>query len=334
MIWLEFIGSSLLIVIAAIKLAEYGDAISIRTQLGGMFVGTLLMAGATSLPELLTSINAINQGEPNLTVGNIFGSSMFNMFLLALIDLVYRRLHILRRLAVTHALSGSLALLLIGLAVFFILAQIDIAVGWVGLDSIVLMALYVLGVRILFGGNQDAGSGEPPSPDEFEGVPSLRRALIGFALASAALVAITPLLVSSSVGIAEATGLSTGFVGLALVAIITSLPEVVTTVQAARIGAYDLAAGNLFGSNLFNIFALGLTDTFYLDGRFLAEVSDTMSIAGLLALIVTNLALLGNLARNLAWGETRRQIVELDALLIIVVYVLGMWLLYSRGLIG
>ncbi|WP_119068772.1 sodium:calcium antiporter [Aggregatilinea lenta] len=334
MIWLEFIGSSLLIVFAATRLAGYGDAISIRTRMGGLFVGTLLMAGATSLPELLTSINAINQGVPNLTVGNIFGSCMFNMFLLAMIDLLYRRLHILRRLAITHALSGGLALLLIGLSVFFILAQVDITVGWVGLDSIVLIALYLFGTRILFGGNRESGAGDPPAPEDFEGVPTLRRAGIGFVLAALALVAITPLLVSSSTGIAEATGLSTGFVGIALVGIITSLPEVVTTVQASRIGAYDLAAGNLFGSNIFNIFTLGLTDLFYVDGRFLAEVSDIMSIAGMLALIVTNLALLGNLVRHLAWGETRRQIVELDAALIVVVYLLGMWLLYSRGLIG
>lgn len=333
MIWLQFIGSAALIVVAATKLAEYGDVIALRTKLGGMFVGTLLLAGATSLPELLTAINAIDQDVPNLTVGNIFGSSMFNMFLLAALDLFYRRLHILQRLTMSHTLSASLGVLLTGAAVFFILAQLDYAVGWLGVDSLVLIAGYIAGTRLLFGTYH--GPAEPaPAPDIPEDVPSLRRALGGFGLATLALIVITPLLVSSSVDIAEKTGLTTGFVGIALVAIITSLPEVITTLSAARMGAYDLAAGNLFGSNLFNIFALGLTDLFYLDGRFLERVSADMVLAGIIGLLMINLALLGTLARNLSGGRARRRIVESDAVLILILYVLGMLLIYDRGLIG
>lgn len=334
MIWLEFLGSSLIIVLAATKLAEYGDAISLRTRLGGMFVGTLLMAGATSLPELLTSINAIDQGVPSLTAGNIFGSCMFNIFLLAVLDLLYRRLHILRRLAISHALSGGIAVLLIGLSVFFILAQVDLSIGWVGADSLLLIVVYLAGTRLLFTGNRGGEAPEPPAPEELEGVPALRRAGIGFALAAGVLVIVTPVLVSSSVSIAESTGLSTGFVGVALVGIITSLPEVVTTIQASRIGAYDLAAGNLFGSNIFNIFTLAVTDFFYQNGRFLAQINENMAVAGMLALILTTFALLGNLARNLARGETRRRVIEIDAAAIVIVYIWGMALLYSRGLIG
>lgn len=153
-------------------------------------------------------------------------------------------------------------------------------------------------------------------------------------MATVALVLITPVLVRSSIGIAEQTGLGTGFIGVTLVGIVTSLPEVMTTIAAARIGAYDLAIGNLFGSNMFNIFALGLVDFFYTDGRFLAEVSSTMTIAGMLALLVTTLALLGNLARNLTRGGMRRLLIDADALMIAIIYVLGMVLLYNRGLIG
>jgi cation:H+ antiporter len=332
MIWLEFIGSAVLIVVAASKLAEYGDVIALRTGLGGMFIGTLLMAGATSLPELLTAINAIDQNAPNLTAGNIFGSSMFNMFLLAVLDLAYWRMRILSRITVNHAVSASVAVLLTGMGVFFIQAQVDFQIGWIGADSLVLIGLYLLGTRVMFGGNRSAQE-VAATPEIAEDVMSLRRALIGFGVATAALVLITPLLVDSSIGIAEETGLAVGFVGLALVAVVTSLPEVITTISAARIGAYDLAAGNLFGSNIFNIFALGLVDFFY-DGRFLATVSPEMALAGIIALLLTHLALTGNLVRHLTWGETRRLVVEIDALLIMLGYVLGMVLLYNRGLIG
>lgn len=332
MIWLEFFGSTVLIVIAARFLARYGDVISVRTGLGGVFIGTLLMAGATSLPELLTAVNAINQDAPSLTVGNIFGSSMFNMFLLAVVDLLFYRVHILRRVTINHAVSASLAVLIHAAAVFFILAEVDLSLGWVGIDSLVLIGVYIVGTRILVGNGDDSDAEEAEEiPEE---TPSLRHALIGFAAAALALLLLTPILVSSSIAIAEETGLGTGFVGVALVGIVTSLPEVMTTISAARIGAYDLAIGNLFGSNLFNVFALGLVDFFFTDGRFLAEVSPAMTIAGMLALVMTTLALLGNLARHLTRGGTRRLLTEIDALLIAILYVLGMLLLYDRNLIG
>jgi Ca2+/Na+ antiporter len=89
MTWLIFIASSVVIVLAAIKLAAYGDVIAVRTRLGGMFIGALLLAGATSLPELVTAISSIQQTVPNLAAGNFFGSNMFNMLLLAVLDMIF-----------------------------------------------------------------------------------------------------------------------------------------------------------------------------------------------------------------------------------------------------
>ena len=87
MVWLQFIVSAAVVVLAAIKLAQYGDVIAVRTRLSGMFIGTLLLAGATSLPELLSAINALAIDIPNLAAGSMFGSSMFNMFMLAILDI-------------------------------------------------------------------------------------------------------------------------------------------------------------------------------------------------------------------------------------------------------
>lgn len=105
MIWVQFALTALVIVLAATRLATYGDVIALRTGLGRLFVGTLLVAMATSLPELLTAFNAINQGVPNLTAGDFFGSGMFNMLLLAVIDLLNRQKRVLRMVATIHALS-------------------------------------------------------------------------------------------------------------------------------------------------------------------------------------------------------------------------------------
>jgi cation:H+ antiporter len=95
-----------------------------------------------------------------------------------------------------------------------------------------------------------------------------------------------------------------------------------------RFGAFDLAVGNLFGSNIFNMFALGLTDFFYTPGRFLEVIDPSFAIAGLLVMTLTSLGLIGNLARV----ERRILFMEMDALMIILGYGLGMYLLFIRGI--
>jgi cation:H+ antiporter len=327
MVWLIFILSSALLVFAATKLAEFGDVIAERTGLGRLFVGTLLLAGATSLPELLTSINALSQGVPDLAAGNFMGSNMFNMALLGVLDMVGRQARVLRRVAMRHALTAGLAILLAGLAVFFILADVQARIGWVGLDSLLIAAVYVVGLRLIQI-NNPAAAEAPTEAAVAEGTPALYQALIGFGAAAALLVVVSPWLVSSSKEIARITGLGAGFIGTALVGVVTSLPEVATSIAAVRIGAYDMAVGNLFGSNAFNMFALSLTDFFYVQGRFFGVIAPEFALVGMLGLILTSLGLIGNLARL----DRRLGFVEVDALIIMVGYLLGMAWLYSRGI--
>lgn len=331
--WLLFIGSATVIVLAAHRLALDGETIAIRTGLGATFIGTMLLALATSLPELLTIVASLAAGEQALAIGNLFGSCMFNMAMLAVLDISTRQGRILSRVALGHALGASLATLAIGVATFFIFADVQISVGWVGLDSLVLLGLYLVsawllrGEGVLQGAAVSAAGTDPASIDP--SVPSLRRASLGFAGGTLALVIASPVIVNASVSIAEMTGLSTGFIGVTLLAVVTSLPEAVTTLSAARIGVYDLAVGNLFGSNLFNIFALAVADTMYFGGRILGGVDPTMTIAALLALVMTAQAMVSTVARV----ERRVLGVEIDALLLLLVYAAGMVFLVQRGIV-
>jgi cation:H+ antiporter len=326
-VWIQFLLSAVLIVLAANQLAKYGDVIALRTGLGGMFVGLLLMAGATSLPELLTTISSINQQVPDLAAGNLLGSNMFNMFLLAILDLLHRKERLLRKAALKHALSGSLAVFLIGLVVFFVMADIRVSVGWIGIDSLFIILVYVIAVRLIQKNAQPGGASDVVVEIP-EGVPALSRGLLGFSLAAIVLILITPLMVKSSASIAESTGLGTTFVGTTLVALVTSLPELVTTLAAVRLGADDMAIGNLFGSNLFNMFALGLTDFFYMQGRFLGIIDPAFLLIGMVGLLMTSMGLIGNLARL----ERRVLLIELDALALLLIYFGSLWLLFNRGI--
>lgn len=326
MVWVTFFLTSMGIVFAAYQLAKYGDVIAIRTHLGGMFIGLLLLAGATSLPELLTSISALQQNSPNLAAGNLMGSNGFNMLLLAVVDLINPKKRILRNTALKHALSGSLTVFLIGLVVFFMLANIPFQIGWIGLDSLLIIAVYIVAVRMIRG--NDSSSAHPEQEESIPpNTPSLRHGLIGFGLAALFLVIITPIMVRSADEIAIITGLGTTFIGTTLVALVTSLPELVTTITAIRLGASDMAIGNLFGSNMFNMFAIGLTDIFYVNGRFLASIDPSLLLVGMVGLIMTGIGLISSLAHI----ERRIWKFEIDSTLMVIVYFSSLWLLYIRG---
>jgi cation:H+ antiporter len=326
--WLLFLASSAVVVFVAIKLAEYGDIISVRTGLGGLLVGTILLAGATSLPELMASISSFRLGEPDLAAGNFFGSNMVNMFMLALIDMVNINVPVLRTQAITQTLTAALAALLMTIATIFVLGDVDFVIGWVSVESLLLILLYFGGVWLVQQeGKLTAGPSTTPQSVPTAGFPSLRRGLVGFALAATVLVLVVPVLVQASTDIGELTGLGSSFVGTALLSVVTSLPELLSAFAAVRMGAVELAVGNLFGSSVFNMLALGIADFFYLEGSFLNDISNDFALVGMLGLLLTMMALIGNIARI----ERRVLFIELDAVAIIVVYLLGMYLLFLHG---
>ena len=333
-VWVTFVVAAGLIVVSAMQLAKYGDVIAARTKLGGMFIGVLLLAGATSLPELLTSINSINMGSPELSAGNFFGSSAFNMFILAILDVLGRDQRILRTSQGRHLVSGGFAVFICTLVLFFlvanpILTNLHFNIGWVGIDSILIMACYVLAIYMIQQSEQDAVSTEM-TEEELADIPSLKVGLIGFAAAAVVLGLVCPFMVRAAEQISEITGLGTSFVGSTLVALVTSLPEMVTSISAISIGAADMALGNLFGSNMFNMFGIGIADIFYTKGRFLGTVDNSFVVVGMLGILMTAFGLLGNIVKFKRVGK----VMDVDSIIMTVMYIGGMYILYvmSNGI--
>ena len=332
-VWVTFVVAAALIVVAAMQLAKYGDVIAARTKLGGMFIGVLLLAGATSLPELLTSINSINMGSPELSAGNFFGSSAFNMFILAILDVLGRDQRVLRTSQGRHLVSGGFAVFISTLVLFFlvanpILTHMKFTIGWVGIDSIIIMLFYVLAIYMIQQSEQDAVSTEM-TEEELAEIPSLKVGLIGFALAAVVLGLVCPFMVRAAEQISEITGLGTSFVGSSLVALVTSLPEMVTSISAISIGAADMALGNLFGSNMFNMFGIGVADIFYSKGRFLSTVDNSFIVVGMMGAMMTAFGLLGNIVKFKRIGK----VMDIDSAILTILYIGGMYILFvmSRG---
>ncbi len=228
-------------------------------------------------------------------------------------------------MAMNHALTASVATLLTGMAAFFVFARIPWHIGWLGVDSLLLILVYMGGMWLIWQESRHSGA---PVGVELD-VPSigLRHAVAGFVVSMAALVVISPWLVLAAKEIALITGLGTGLVGMTLFAFVTSIPEMVAVLVAVRLGAFDMAVGNLFGSNVFNMLALGITDGFYVQGLLFSDINTNFTIAGLIVLLLINLGLIGNLARL----ERKLWFIELDALLIILTFVGGILLLFRHG---
>ena len=147
---LLFTASAWAIVVIGTKLSRYGDQIAELSGLGRLWIGVVLMAAATSLPEVFTTMSAGWIDAPDLAAGNLFGAGMSNMLTLGLIDLLYRHKRVWQQAALGHTLTATLAMVLTGLAAFFVLLRIEVVHLGVGLESLILLIIYVFGMRLVF----------------------------------------------------------------------------------------------------------------------------------------------------------------------------------------
>ena len=313
---LQFAVLALLIVAAGTLLASSADRIGRLTGLGGTLAGFLLLAGATSLPELVIDCNAASIGAADLAVGDLLGSSIFNLLILGFIDLVHRSSNrILSPVSAAHALSATTSIALTGIVLMSILLRIDLELLGIGVGPWLVAVTYLLSVRLVYFDQRMAESVEPDveSSEPVVGM-SLRRSVVTFASAALAVLVCGPLLAHVGDRLAEESGLGGTFVGTIFVALSTSLPEIITTLTAVRMGAFELAAGNIFGSNCFNMAILPAVDFFYEPGPIMLAVETTHAVTACCVIVVSALAVMGLLYRV----EKRYWLVEPDALLVVL----------------
>ena len=330
-LWLIFLVSALAIIISGTKLSEYGDIIAVKTGIGEALVGGILIAAATSLPELITSSSSAMLNAPNIAIGNLFGSNTFNLMILAAADLFHGPGPFLLKVHTRHILSSLVGVLLSALALFFMLAshlttfQFDIS--HVGLGSIIIFITYVVGAKLTY--NYDKKSNiEEKEEEVLDLAVSTQQAVIGFLLSALVIVIAGVALSYSGDKIATRTALNQTFMGTILVAAATSLPEVVAAIGAIRLNAYDMAVGNVFGSNIFNMTIILVADLAYAGGPILSSVSLAHGLTALLGLILASIATIGLFYRsektflNIGW----------DAISILLIYLFGAYLLFQIGI--
>ena len=325
---LAFLASGVVVVFAGTALARHADAIAESTKLGRLWIGAVLLAGATSLPELTTDLFAVRFGATDLAVGDLFGSSMANMLILALIDIIPPRKQVLQQATLDHALAASLAIALNAIAAILVVTRPEFTVLRMGIGSVVLFLTYVAGTRAVYRQAISAGAmlAVPTLAEDIaRPQPSLRRSILGFVVAAAVILLAAPGFAWSAKGIAEISGLGNTFVGTWIVGLSTSLPELVASLAAVRMGSFDLAVGNLFGSNAFNMaifFALDLAQP----GSLFAALDPNHALSGLFAVVLMSLGLAAIVYR----AKKRFAMIEPDSFLMLAIYLLGIWMLYTH----
>lgn len=295
--WLELAVCAALIAAAGPELSRSGDVIATKTGLSAGWIGLILLATVTSLPELVTGVTSVTVADtPDIAVGDVFGSCVFNLAILVVLDFLYRKESVYRRAHQGHVLSAAFGVMLIGFAGLNLVLNDRapwLIAGHIGVYTPVILLFYPIAMRSVF--NYEGEHREQSAAETADRYPkmTLRNALLRYAVAALVVVAAGSLLPFAGRDVADFMGWRRSFVGTLLVAGVTSLPELVVSVAALRLGALDLAIANLLGSNLFDMLILAIDDIFYAKGPILSQVSPIHAVSAMSAVVMTGIAIVG-----------------------------------------
>ena len=295
--WALFVAIAGVIGVAGPHLSRNGDIIAEKTGMSGTWVGLVMIATVTSLPELVTGGSAVALwGLPDIAVGDVMGSCVFNLTILMVIDFMLRGAPVYSRANAGHIITAGFGVVLTGFAAMSIMLATSgmvMSIGHVGASSIVLIFVYLVAMRAMF--IYERGHQEDLTEEVAREHPdvTLATAYRRYAIAAGVIVAAGVALPFAGAGLAEVMGWNRSFVGTLLVAAATSLPELAVTVAAVRLGALNMAVAGLLGSNLFNMVVLALEDVLYLKGPLMSDVSSTHAVTAMSAAIMSGLFISG-----------------------------------------
>ncbi len=342
-IWIQFSIGAIIIILAGFKLAKYGDIIAEKTGIGRAWIGMIFLAGATALPEFFTTCNSIViEKAPNLAVGNVLGSIMFNLFIIAILDIIQGHGPILRKVNLGLILLGAISVILSVAAVLGMLLKDAMSVFSIGTASFLIIGIYLVGMRLSFRYQYREVSPVRSNPESFRGVAhlvrtsngvneekkyenvSVAKTVFGYLLCAASIFGGSVWVAHTAKIIAVGTGLGETFVGSLFLAIVTSLPELMATIGAVKLGLFDMAIGNIFGSNMLNIVLMPISDILYRTGSIYAYLSSTHILTAVAGILLTMIVIIGIIYRS------KKSFLKLgwDAIAIIIVYIASTYMIF------
>lgn len=333
---LIFVTAAAIIWIAGTRLVRLVDGIARKTGLGQAFAGMLLLGIINCLPEIANVSTASWAGNPTLAVNNLLGSAAINIVLLAVMDSVFGREALTSFVAKpTTLMQATLSILVLSVLVIAITVG-DFPVLGIGAGSLTVFTASIGAFWLASHYEQRSTwtttGRQGLSSETEEGVSqSTDVALslfVGKTLAVAAVIfAAGYCLSQTGDALAEQTGLGSGLVGFVFMGIATSMPELSTITTALRMRKYEMAIGEVLGTNLVNLSLVLLADAVFVGGPVINEIGRFESVSALIGIVVTAILLIGLLERRNATFLR----MGYDSLAIMVSFGLGLALLYFIG---
>ncbi len=316
-LWIKFVVCAAVVVFSGYRICIYAEKIGQITKIGRTFIGLMLLAVVTSLPELAVTISATKIGALNLALGDLFGSNLFNLTIVGIIFLIFVKQPKILTFDSTHFISSGFSLLLIAVAavgiVFynFINPGISYSPVLVDIGTVLILVIYIFGAYLIFRSEK----ARTVKSSEVESIESRNTPAVWlkFFIYSAILVGFAIYIAKLGDRIAQMPvgGLALGgtFVGSLFIAITTSLPEMAVAISAIKLGFLDMALGNIFGSNMFNMLIIPITDLVLGRKVILSCVSSVHLFTVLFVIISTGVVVAGLVYRSrrktsaLAWDS-------------------------------
>ncbi|TVR82484.1 MAG: sodium:calcium antiporter [Rhodospirillales bacterium] len=303
---LLFLAAGAVITLAGVKLTALADRLADVTRLGEAITGALLLGASTSLAGIVVSVTAAGSGHAEMAVSNAVGGIAAQTFFIALADFTYRRAN-LEHAAASYAnlVHGTTLMALLCLP---LLAHAAPAVDVFGVHPVtpVLVVAYLGGLRLASYARDEPMWRPKQTVETREDVPAELPGTIGSVVALGGRYGVLAIIVAGAgfvvartgLAIADETGLDAGLIGAVLTGVVTSAPELVTTLAAVRRGALTLAVGGILGGNAFDVLFLALADTAYRPGSIYHAMTGAQVFLIVLAMLMTTALLLGLLRRE------------------------------------
>jgi cation:H+ antiporter len=322
------------IIMVGKKLSLYGDAIGDLMGIEKSWIGIVMLAAVTSLPEMVTSISATLMGNPQMAVANIFGSNLFNIFVVFIVDIfVLKSTSFSSKISSNNFMAGFWAIIL---TLVFLLGFLFPTEGImnISLFSLIILGVYFIAMKSIYiyehQKNDEFSEKLEEEIKEFheieEGGITLPQAKKGFAVNAFFVVVLGTGLsfIGDKIASTPFFGIELGesFVGLILIALATSLPELTVSIEAIKLKSYDMAAGNLLGSNIFNIMIIFITDLFLRDQNIYRSLGGFHKLTAIFSMLILLVFMMGIMFKN----KKRRY----DTYIIGMVYFVAMYILYIK----
>lgn len=281
MIYGMYVILAVAVVLLAIRLSYYVDVMDRKTNLSGAFIGGVLLAAVTSLPELFTALTAVlSLNQPQLVAGDILGSNIFNLCVIGALVLLYHKNYRDASLSKSHRSTLLYGLLMYALVFSAILYPLEIKFGILHFNVMSLVVLIVYGINVVFMKGDDSAQNE----NEDDCPLSLRQVIVRFLLYSVALVTVSVLLTHVTDAIAKELQLGATVAGAIFLGVATSLPELSASINLVRMKNFNASFGNIVGSNLFNFTILCFADFLNTSGGIYQNEPQTLNLLGFGAL--------------------------------------------------